>query len=127
MAASAEEPVRVTFKTLSAYPVSATEAVVPAELARLDGKSVRVTGYMLPTAYGRGLVREFMLMRSQATCCFGQAAQANEFLVVTTAAPEGVPAVMDVPATFAGTLRILPVKTNGVVVQCFRIENASPL
>lgn len=124
---AADAPPRVTFKTLATYPVAAPEARVPDELSKLDGQTVKVTGYMLPTAYARGLAREFMLMRSQATCCFGQAAQANEFLVVTTAAPEGVPAVMDVPATFAGTLRISPVRSGGVVVQCYRIENARPL
>ncbi|HEY9248961.1 MAG TPA: DUF3299 domain-containing protein [Rariglobus sp.] len=126
-AGGAEEPRKVTFKVLASYPVDGAGAPPPAELQSLDGASVVVTGYMLPLAYAKGRTREFMLMRSQAACCFGLTPKANEFVVVTTDAEEGVRATQDVPSTFTGVFRIRPVKMGDAVVQCFQIEKARPL
>ena len=120
-------PTKVTFKVLASYPLEETTGPILHPLKDLDGKSVVVTGYVLPVAYNRGRTREFMLMRSQAACCFGQAPKANEFIMVVTEEPEGVPATQDVPTTFSGILRIQPQKLGDVIVQCFRMENARPL
>jgi hypothetical protein len=125
-AADSAPPVKLTFKTLASWPLEGGTAASPALLA-LDGKAVVITGYMLPMAYTKGRTREFMLMRSQASCCFGQPPKANEFLLVVTDSPEGVPATQDVPTAFTGTLRIQPETLGGVIVQCFRIEGARPL
>lgn len=121
------EPRKVTFKTLATYPVEDPTRSVPETFSALDGARVVLTGYMLPTSYAKGRTREFMLMRSQAACCFGLTPKANEFVLVTTDAAEGVPATQDVPSTFTGVFRIRPVKMGDAVVQCFQIEKARPL
>lgn len=126
-AGGAAEPRKVTFKAMASYPVDEAGAPPPAELQSLDGASVVVTGYMLPLTYAKGRTREFMLMRSQAACCFGLTPKANEFVVVSVEAAEGVPAVQDIPTAFVGVLRIKPVRSGGAVVQCFRLEQARSL
>jgi hypothetical protein len=124
--ASASAPVKVTFKTLATYPVDDLGQQKPPSIESLDGKAVVITGYMLPVNYARGRTREFMLMRTQAACCFGQPPKANEFLLVTTEATDGVPVTQDVPSTFSGIMRIKPEKLGNNIVQCFRIEGARP-
>jgi hypothetical protein len=127
-ATDSKDPIKLTFKALATYPLEAGSSPGDyAALQALDGKTVVVTGYVLPVSFVNGRTREFMLMRSQATCCFGLAPKANEFLMVVTDSADGVPAVQDTPSTFAGTLRIKPETLGGVIVQCFRIEGARPL
>lgn len=140
-------PRKVTFKTLATYPLETTPAgtatvvggvgesgdnvvargvaqPAPADFASLDGARVTITGYMLPLAFDGGRTREFMLMRSQAACCYGLTPKANEFVLVKTSATAGVALLQDVPASFTGVLRIEPVRQGGIVVQCFRLEAA---
>jgi hypothetical protein len=126
-AAPAGEARKVTFKTLSTYPVEAAGEAVPAAFRELNGARVVVTGYVLPLSYANGRTRQFMLMRSQASCCFGLPPKANEFVLVTTEAEEGVPAIQDVPAAMTGVFRVEPVKSGDVVLQCFRLEQARAL
>lgn len=132
----------MTFKTLAGYPLAdgAADASVgasaeaeagrgsagglPAAFEGLDGARVTITGYMLPLVFEGGRTREFMLMRSQAACCFGLTPQANEFVFVKTGAAEGLPLRQDVPASFTGVFRIEPVRQGGALVQCFRLEAA---
>lgn len=125
-------PRKVTFKTLATYPLetehagaaAASSALAPADFAALDGARVTITGYMLPLAFEGGRTREFMLMRSQAACCYGLTPKANEFVLVKTAADDGVALLQDVPASFTGVFRLEPVRQGGAVVQCFRLEAA---
>ena len=96
---------------------------MPAALRAARGGRVRLTGYMLPLTVVQGRTRQFLLMRNQNACCFGQMPAANEFLVVDTAAP-GLPVRMDLPVSFEGRLRIAPVVSGGAVVQFYNLEDA---
>jgi hypothetical protein len=78
---------------------------------------------MLPLKVEHGRVREFLLMRDQTGCCFGQMPAANEFIVVQ-ADGVGLPIKMDVPLTLRGTLRIAPLIFEGSFAQFYRLENA---
>lgn len=118
------EPRNVTFKTMATYPVEPADGPVPEVFQELDGAVVTLTGYMLPLTFNQGRTRDFMLMRSQAACCFGQTPKANEFVFVTAAPVDGVAAVQDVPLAFTGVLRVRPVKQGEAVVQCFFLEDA---
>jgi hypothetical protein len=125
---AAEVP-RVTFTELAACPLVADvadprlAAGLPAGLRAARDERVRVTGYMLPLAVEAGRTRQFLLMRNQNACCFGQMPAANEFLVVEAAAP-GLPVRMDLPVAFEGRLRIAPVVSGGAVVQFYNLEEA---
>ena len=125
---------RVTFAELAKCPLveelsdPRLEAAMPAALRSVRDGRVRLSGYMLPLVVGQGRTSQFLLMRNQNACCFGQMPAANEFVVAEAAAP-GVAVRMDAPVVFEGRLRIAPVVSGGAVVQFYNLEDvvlASP-
>lgn len=48
----------------------------------LDGRVIRIRGYILPTARQRG-IRQFVLVRDNQECCFGPGAALYDCLLVT--------------------------------------------
>lgn len=128
-AVAADAP-RVTFAELAACPLVADAAdprlvaEMPATLRVARDGRVRLTGYMLPLTVEAGRARQFLLMRNQNACCFGQMPAANEYVVAEAAAP-GLPVRMDAPVTFEGRLRIAPVVSGGAVVQFYNLEDAA--
>ncbi len=121
---------RITFAELSACPLVSDRAAVEDGTAltppvrEAAGQRVRVTGYMLPLAVEKGRARQFLLMRNQNACCFGQMPAANEYLVVEAPAP-GLPVRMDVPVAYVGRLRVAPVVSGGAVVQFYNLDEAA--
>jgi hypothetical protein len=47
----------------------------------LDGKRVRIRGYILPTAQQRG-IKQFVLVRDNQECCFGPGAALYDCILV---------------------------------------------
>ncbi len=126
----APEARRITFAELAACPLVEDAAAV-AQGERLsdavraaNGATIRIAGYMLPLAMEQGRSRQFLLMRNQNACCFGQMPAANEYLVVETAAP-GIPVRMDAPVACVGRLRVAPVVSGGAVVQFYNLEETA--
>jgi hypothetical protein len=78
---------------------------VPGKIRQLDGKQVAVTGFMMPIRVHDKRVTEFMLLRTQNTCCFGIPPELNEVVeVLRIGTPSKV--LMDAPITVVGTLRV---------------------
>ena len=107
---------RITFRQLTepalstwaAQAFSSNESVVaPASLRELDGAEVVLTGYVMPLRYeGRGL-REFLLLRNQQACCFGQPLGPLEcVLVIVEGSAPTLP--QDVPTTVQGRFELRP-------------------
>ena len=78
---------------------------IPDNVRALDGRRVRIAGYMLPVKVENGLVKECLLLRNQMMCCYGRRPELNEWVVVRFAG-DGVPARMDTPLAFYGTLHV---------------------
>jgi hypothetical protein len=55
----------------------------------LDGQQVTVRGYVLSLRNRRGRISDFLLLRDQGTCCFGEKAQINHYIRVK--GREGIP------------------------------------
>jgi hypothetical protein len=85
-------------------------------------RTVEITGYMLPVRIEQGRAKEFLLMRSQAMCCYGQLPAPNEYIAVTVGG-EGVRVTMDVPVKIRGTLRLEPIVEGGQFLQFYRMES----
>lgn len=51
-------------------------------IRELDGKSIRIRGYILPTAQQRG-IKQFVLVRDNQECCFGPGAALYDCILVT--------------------------------------------
>lgn len=89
-------------------PVPGRTDGIPAEVRELDGRSVRLEGYMMPLAMDKdGSVKEFIIMRSVMTCCYGATPSPTEWVVVKPGpkSPKVKP-MMDVPLVFFGKFHV---------------------
>jgi len=93
---------------------------IPARIRSFDAKKVALTGFMLPVKMDGGLVKEFLLMKDQMTCCFGVMPRINEWVVVKMTG-KGAPPLMDVPITFEGTLKVGAMYENGYLTGIYQL------
>jgi len=94
---------------------------IPAEVKALDRKKVSVVGYLMPLKEEEGKSTEFLLMRTQSSCCFGIAPTITE-LITVKAAGKGVPTIMDDLIEIQGTLKVGTVREDGYIVGVYRME-----
>jgi hypothetical protein len=78
---------------------------IPADVLAMNGKKVALAGFTLPLQMEDGRATEFLLLRSQAACCFGMVPRVNELVMVKMAAP-GMKPILDTPVVVAGTLAV---------------------
>ncbi len=98
---------------------------IPQAVRKLNGSKVIVTGFMLPMQMNGGQVSEFLLLRDQTMCCFGEQPQMNEWIVVRMAKPGQY--VPDVPKSFEGSLKVGAIEENGYMSGIYLLENARPV
>jgi hypothetical protein len=103
-----------SFKVLSGFDISQAFLkakpghvldFVPASIRQMDGKEVSVTGFMLPIQIKDKLTTQFMLMRTQNTCCFGIPPELHEVVEVLKVKTPAK-ALMDTPVTVVGRLHV---------------------
>ena len=78
---------------------------VPDRILKLDGRRVMIQGFMIPTQVQARAVREFMLVRSQANCCFGVPLQVADVVGVRMAGSPAEP-LMDRVVSVVGRLHV---------------------
>ena len=78
---------------------------IPQDVLALDGKKVAIVGFTLPLTFSNGWTTEFLLLRTQAACCFGMVPRVNELIMVKMAAP-GMRPVLDTPVIVGGKLTV---------------------
>ena len=90
----------LTFKTLMNWDYDVrNNSPAPEIVQKLDGRKVRLTGFMYPLQEGKE-IQYFCLLRSTQTCCYGPRPQYNQYVFVE----------MDKPTTF---YRLDPVSCVG--------------
>jgi hypothetical protein len=94
---------------------------IPAQVRALDGKPVRISGYMLPVRIEGGRVKECLLLRSQMMCCYGRRPELNEWVIVRLQG-DGVPSMMDTPVSFYGTLHVGEKFENQIFEGLYELE-----
>jgi len=94
---------------------------IPAEVKALDKKKVSVVGYLMPLKEEDGKSTEFLLMRTQSSCCFGIAPTITE-LITVKAAGKGVPTIMDDLIEIQGTLKVGTVREDGYIVGVYQMD-----
>lgn len=98
---------------------------IPGRVRQLDGRSVAVTGYMLPLkVVGKDAVEEFLLLRSQALCCYGAVPEVNEWISVRMPS-EPAKSLMDRPVTVKGTLQVGEMREEGYLVGIYDMVGES--
>jgi hypothetical protein len=95
--------------------------LIPGQVRQLDGKRVRLGGYMLPVQMENGLVRQFLAIRSPMVCCYGVTPGPNEWVVITMKG-KGTVQMMDVPLYFYGTLHVGVIYENKVFEGLYRLD-----
>lgn len=95
-------------------------AGLPDAVRALDGRRVRISGYLLPFEMDNGRCRHFLILRSQMACCYGTTPLPTEWIVGMSA--KGVRALQDEPLSFTGTLRVGACYEGGVFTGVFKLE-----
>ena len=110
-------------KVLNAEPVPAdVVSHFPDWLNGLDGKRVRLRGFMYPT-YADPVTR-FILARDNQICCFGRSPKPYDLVTVTLAEGEASAYIQNRPFDVAGTFRIDPVHDGESWLRLYRIDDA---
>jgi hypothetical protein len=94
---------------------------VPRAIRDLDQRRVLIQGFMIPTEGGRRGVEEFLLVRSQATCCFGIPPTAADVVAVHMAGPP-VPALRDRVINVVGRLHVTEQWAGPMLGSLFQLD-----
>jgi hypothetical protein len=97
---------------------------IPKNIRELDGRPVRLEGFMMPLAVEKdGSVKEFLIMRSVLTCCFGATPMPTEWVVVRPGKKSAkVKPTMDVPLAFFGKFHVGELYRDGLFAGIYELE-----
>lgn len=91
----------------------------PEEIKSLDGRTVRITGFMFPLQEGK-TIQYFCLLRTTQTCCYGPRPQFNQYVFVEM--EKTIPFHRLAPVSCAGVFRVDPSPDEGFI---YRMEGKS--
>ena len=125
-----EGAIRVSFddidllKVLNMEPVpeNATK-MFPDWLSGLNGKRIRIRGYMFPTLSQKGITY-FQLVRDNEICCFGRTPKIYDRISTVLKKGEVTDYIQGRPFDVIGTLRIDPIYIDGEWLQLYLLEDA---
>jgi len=126
--------VNADFETLASYTfavpdmtvsnhvsVAQAEKQIPAGIKQLDGQTVRIRGFMMPIKEVQGKTTEFLITRSQPSCCFSGATEITEFVTVKVAG-KGCDTMMDDAISVVGKLHVGAVTDSGFIVGLYQLD-----
>jgi len=127
------EAVRVSYDDIDLLKVLNMEPVPPNAvdhfpewLKSLDGKLVRIRGFMYPTFVATGLT-EFALARDNGICCFVRQPKIYDIMSVQLAEGETTDYIANRPFDVEGVFRIDPDADQPELSRLYRIEQAKVL
>ena len=104
----------------TAVPDKADEQI-PTAVKAFNRKKVSIKGFMLPLKVENGTVTEFLILKDQSMCCYGNVPKITEWVSVKTAG-KGVKPIMDVPVSIEGTLHVGAMRENGYLVGIYQMD-----
>jgi hypothetical protein len=112
----------LTFASLMQWEYDGKKNSPPPEsLKRLDGRKVRIIGFMYPLQEGVN-IQKFCLLRSTQTCCYGPKPQYNQYIFVEMVKPTQFRRLN--PVSCVGVFRVDPSPDEGFI---YRMEGISCL
>lgn len=118
------------FPVLASYPYEVggdgkptPKSAIPKPIKDYDGKSVTVTGFMVPLGMTEQGVTQFVLVKNQMLCCYGQTPKMNEWIFVTMASP--IAPLTDLPIEVHGTLHVGEEYQQNQLVSLYRLDGQS--
>ncbi len=125
-----EGAIRVSFDDIDLLKVLNMEPVpedavkmFPAWLSELDGKRVRIRGFMFPTMSQKGITY-FQHVRDNEICCFGRTPKIYDRISTVLKKGETTDYIQGRPFDVIGTLRIDPIYIDGEWLQLYMLEDA---
>jgi hypothetical protein len=114
----------VAWDLLQSYEYQADLAGLPAAIRALDGQKVTLAGFLMAT-YEWDEIKEFSLVSSHWSCCFGMPPGMDGWVNVKLAADQpGLPNTSE-PIKVSGTFRVGEVSESGMVVAIYSLEDAN--
>ena len=112
-----EKILALTFSRLMTWQYDANnDTPAPEKVQKLDGRNVKITGFMYPLQQGDS-IHYFCLLRTTQTCCYGPRPQFNQYVFVEMDAP--TPFYRLDPVSCSGKFRVEPTPEEGYI---YRIE-----
>jgi hypothetical protein len=112
----------VLWKTLGGFEY-VEHMQLPPEVTKLDGKKVGIAGYMMTIEEVEN-IREFLLVESFWSCCYGTPPTVNQVLMVQMQGPKGVEYTSQ-PVLILGTLEVGEKIEDGFVTSVYRLKATS--
>jgi hypothetical protein len=110
----------LTFTSLMKWEYDAKKNSPPPEsVKKLDGRKVRIIGFMYPLEEGAN-IQNFCLLRSTQTCCYGPQVQYNQYIFVRMVKPTQFHRLD--PVSCVGVFRVDPQPDEGFI---YRMEGIS--
>ncbi|MDB6065022.1 MAG: hypothetical protein JWR26_1230 [Pedosphaera sp.] len=94
---------------------------IPEPIKALNEKEVLITGFMLPLMVHDGKAIEFLILKSQATCCYGTPPGLNDYVFVHMSG-NGVKPVADKLVTISGILHVGESRQNRLLMGIYRMD-----
>lgn len=110
----------LTFEEISNWPYEDGLQGMPREVRTLDGKKVLMTGFMLPIEEVEN-IREFLLVQSLWSCCYGQPPDINGIVRVVMKGNRRIDYQFD-PIKVVGTFRIKATLEDGYCVDIYQLH-----
>lgn len=112
-------------KILNMEPVTLdAPKLMPAWLTQLEGKRIRVRGFMYPPLQEEGL-EGFVLARDNQICCFGRDPKPYDIVQVDMREGKTTHYILNVPFDVVGVFHIDPIELDGAVRMVYRIDDAT--
>jgi hypothetical protein len=110
----------LTFDEVASWPYEDGLKGMPGAVKKLDGQKVLMTGFMLPIDAVEN-IREFLLVESLWSCCYGQPPDINGTVRVVLKGESRTDYMFE-PIKMIGTFRVEPTIEDGFCVDVFQLE-----
>lgn len=109
----------LTFEEISSWPYEDGLLGIPKQVKKLDSKNVLMTGFMLPIDEVED-IKEFLLVQSLWSCCFGQPPDINGFVRVVMKGDARIDYQFD-PIKVTGTFKVEATSEDGYCVDIYQV------
>lgn len=108
------------FEEIASWPYEDGLKGMPKPIAKLDGKTVMMTGFMLPIDEVEN-IKEFLLVQSLWSCCYGQPPDINGTVRVVMKGKKRIDYKFD-PIKIVGTFKIKATVEDGFCVDIYQLD-----
>ena len=98
--------ISIDFDFLGGFDYERDERI-PDAVKELNGKTVKISGFMLPVDSESDAVNTFMLMNFRVGCCFDIMPRVNEFVYVVMPEGKNTEYMTDIPLAVTGRLEVV--------------------